>query len=281
MKKQTAALLLAAAAITAGSTCIRPDTATPAQATSQNPAIVSCIQANTTMPETARSTQTNRTVSAGICQLPLIKEGSKKPEEPPRMLVYNQRLYVDTGETSTAGRCGVMDGKVKKTVSAAKIPSKELQSNFGKGYSFQLGTRRNRLEVLIGDTWHIFAYNENNLEGVSMKVKRHTAKSAVLAIQNTNDPKILFGEDFLLEKKLYKTNEWRAVPYKNADIAFNDIGLLADKGMEVTWHANWDTIYGTLKPGTYRIVKEFFEEETEGTPELYTLTASFRVGSGS
>lgn len=75
-----------------------------------------------------------------------------------RMFVYKKKLYIDTGKVSTAARCGMMDGQIQKTVPANRIPVKELQSNFGKDYGFQFGSRSNRLEVCIDGTWHIFAY---------------------------------------------------------------------------------------------------------------------------
>lgn len=261
MKKHLTALLTAATITTAALSSSR-----------LSPNSNLSIQQNHPKSNTAMAIQTN------ACGLPLQKDMLQKQKKQPRMLVYKNRLYIDTGEISTAGRCGVMDGKITKTVAAGKIPKKELQSNFGKGYSFQLGTRSRRLEVLIDDTWHIFACNENNLDGVTMKVKSYTATSAILSIQNTGDKSVLFGEEFLLEKKIAGTKEWRAVPYsQTADVAFNSIGLLADKDSLVKWRADWKTIYGALKPGTYRIVKEFRELETEGANEAYTLSAKFRI----
>lgn len=207
----------------------------------------------------------------------LYAKGSAKQQKQKRMFVYEGDLYIDTGETSTAGRCGVMDGTIEKTVAASKIPTQELQSNFGKGYGFQIGRRKNRLEVCIDGTWHIFAHNENNFEGVSMKVKRHTAKSAVLTIATTVQRDVIFGEEFLLEKKDAKTGEWEALPYKASDFGFNDIGYLAQKDAPAKWKVDWSWLYGTLKPGTYRIVKELGDLRDGAKTEFYTLSAKFRV----
>lgn len=194
-----------------------------------------------------------------------------------RMLMLNQKLYIDTGEISTAPRCGVMDGTVKKTVSPDKIPSKEGQSNFGKGYPFQYGRRQNRIEVRIDDTFHIFAYNENNLDGVSMKIRRSSAKSATLAITNKSGRDIIFESAFRLEKKNYKKGEWQDVAYKISDFGFDDIAYTADKGSPVFWKADWDWLYGTLKPGTYRIVKTFYENAQNSREAFWTLSAKFRI----
>lgn len=202
---------------------------------------------------------------------------SNTKQKSKRMFVYNKKLYIDTGEISAEARCGVMDGQIKNTVSASRVPAKELQSNFGKGYGFQLGRRSNRLEVCIDDTWHIFACNENDLDGISMNVKRHTAKSAVLVIENSSNKSVTWGDAFLLEKKDYKTGEWRTVPYKHTDFAFHAIAYISKTNSSNKWKADWHYIYGTLKPGTYRIVKEFGTSGGEKQAEYHTLSAKFRI----
>jgi len=194
-----------------------------------------------------------------------------------RMFIYKGRLYVDTNETSTTiPRCGEMDGKIKKTVPADQKPDKELQSNFGR-YSFQYGTRKNRMDVLIDGTWHVFAYNENNLNGVSMNVTKNSAHSAKLKITNSTNKKIMFSDDYLLEKRNKKTGEWHRVPYLIDNVGFDDIGYTVSKDNPQTWTANWKFCHGTLKPGTYRIAKSFLAFKSTGSYTEYTLTAKFKV----
>lgn len=219
-----------------------------------------------------------------ICGLPLAKESQADAQDKastkqlPRMLVYNGSLYVDTGEVSTVKRtCGTMDGTVTKTVAGNKIPTKELQSNFGKGYGFQAGSRKNRIDVRIKDTWHIFAYNENNLDGLSMEAVRSSTSAAILEITNDTGKEIIFGDDFKLERKNAKTGEWSSVAYKICNFGFNSIAYPVAPNTKTKYKVNWKWLYGNLKPGTYRIVKSFLDCTDAGDNAEYTLTAIFRI----
>lgn len=225
----------------------------------------SCIQTDTSYAKTAAVQNTEQ------------KKTKQSPQTLKRMFVCDGRLYIDTMETSSVPRyCGTMDGQIVKTVPADQKPTKELQSNFGK-YSFQYGSRKNRIDVLIDDTWHIFAYNENNLNGVSMKVTKNNARSAKLKITNTTNKQIQFGSDYELEKKNKKTGEWRSVPYIIDNAAFHDIAYTAPKDQPVTWSVNWKHFHGSLKPGTYRIIKDFSVFRGTGDFTEYTLMAEFKV----
>ncbi len=201
---------------------------------------------------------------------------AKKTSKTKRMFRYKGRLYIDTGERSTAARCGVMDGKITKTCPSNKTPAKELQSNFGK-YGFQFSSRENRLEVCIDDTWTIFAYHENDLDGVSMKVAKNTANAAKLTVTNKSDSDIIFSDDYSLEKLDKKTNEWNFVPYIISNYGFHDIGYAAKQNTPVSWNVNWKSLHGSLKPGTYRISKRFLVTEETGEYTAHTLMAKFKV----
>ena len=88
----------------------------------------------------------------------------------------------------------------------------------------------------------------------------------------------LLGESaFRLEKKIYKKGEWQDVAYKISDFGFDDIAYTAGKGSPVFWKADWDWLYGTLKPGTYRIVKTFYENAQNSREAFWTLSAKFRI----
>ncbi len=198
--------------------------------------------------------------------------------ELPRMVMVEDKLYVDTGETNnSSGRCGVMDGKITSSVKANKEPKKNGQSNFGKGYGFQYGFRKGRIEVFIKDSWHIFAYNENNLDGVSMEVVKSTPSRAVLNITNTTDLQIEFGEDYILEKLDKKTGEWSQIPVKAEDYGFDSIAYTVPKNKPVTHKVNWRIFYGKQKPGTYRIVKPFHDFRDTRDYTTYTFMTEFKI----
>lgn len=208
---------------------------------------------------------------------PSVQE-QEEEKDLPRMVMFESKLYVDTGETSNSfGRCGVLDGKITSSVSANKKPKKNGQSNFGKGYGLQYGFREGRIDVYIEDSWHVFAYNENNLDGVSMEVVKSTPTRAVLKITNTTDLNIEFGEDYALEVRNKKTGEWSKVPYIIENYGFHSIAYQAPKDRPIKNSVNWRTCYGKLKPGTYRIVKTFCDFRKTKDYTNYTLMTEFKI----
>lgn len=72
------------------------------------------------------------------------------------MVMVDGQLYVDTGEISTAARCGVMDGSIDSSVSADQKPVRDNQSNFGSDYGFQFGMEEDTIEVYMEGEWRIF-----------------------------------------------------------------------------------------------------------------------------
>ena len=77
------------------------------------------------------------------------------------MVMVDGKLYLDTGfDASGEERCGMMDGTIDSTVSGSEKPTKNNQSNFGTGYSYQTGGTLGTIEVLIDDNWRIFATEE-------------------------------------------------------------------------------------------------------------------------
>jgi hypothetical protein len=76
------------------------------------------------------------------------------------MVMVNGEIYMDTGHESTVeARCGMMDGQITSTVDGTKQPTKDNESNFGTGYSYQYGTE-GTIEIYMNDKWWIFATEE-------------------------------------------------------------------------------------------------------------------------
>ncbi len=77
------------------------------------------------------------------------------------MVMVDGKLYLDTGKASAAdARCGVMDGEITSSVSSNQKPSKNDQSNFGSGYSYQYGPKEGCIELCLENGWFIFATEE-------------------------------------------------------------------------------------------------------------------------
>jgi len=202
-------------------------------------------------------------------------------EQPPEknsfvlMVMLDGRIYQDTGETSSIGRCGNMDFSFDKSVEVG-TPTENNMTNFGIGYGGQYGMRENCIDICIDGVYHIFAYNENNLDGVTMRVTDNTEHSLTLEIQNDGNVSVQLGDPFSLEYFDRTTDTWLPVP-QLADLAFHDIGYEVKEGGMGTWPVDWSALYGALEEGTYRIVKTVWLSQNAGQGEPYTLTAAFEI----
>ncbi len=195
-----------------------------------------------------------------------------------RMVMLNGKLYVETGETNSMLRCGMMDGNITSTTDGEK-PTENGQSNFGADIGYQLGGRENRIEIFLDDKWRVFAYNENNLEGVSMLVSDVTADGCTVVFQNDSGEELTFGEDYCLERLDAETSEWRYVRIVlEGDYSFNSIGYPVADCESRDWTVNWNWLYGSLEPGTYRIVKSVSLSGAAGYTG-YTMSQEFEVAS--
>ncbi|MBQ4524010.1 MAG: hypothetical protein IJA10_13825 [Lachnospiraceae bacterium] len=197
-------------------------------------------------------------------------------EEFVRMVMLNDKLYVDTKETSSMLRCGNADFGFDSSVEKGK-PTQNYQTNFGTGYAGQYSIRENRVEICIDDVWHVFAYQENDLEGVTMEVTENTKHTITMEIKNTTDSKLQYGDDYSLEKYEEDIDTWTGVPYLNSDIGFHDIAYPVEKGKNSTWSADWMNLYGELEEGKYRVVKEVQVWQESGEVSFHTLTAEFEI----
>lgn len=192
-----------------------------------------------------------------------------------RAIMVNGKLYLETGEISGEHTCGVMDGKISSSVEKG-MPTEDNQSNFGTDYGYQYGSRENRIDVYNGDHWSVFAYNENNLEGVSMEVTENTNTSAIITTTSTSDLEVIYGDSYILECQDSKTGEWNEL-YTGKELAYHDIAYVVKKGGSAEWKVDWKEYYGELEPGTYRIVKKYFVNRETGDDTDYTLMAEFIV----
>ena len=89
-----------------------------------------------------------------------------------------------------------------------------------------------------------------------------------LIIENTGSTELVFGNAVHLEK--LEDDGWYQIPYK--DMAFTDIGILLAAGETHTDEVPVDQLHYQLQEGTYRIVKEFYNES-----EQTVLAAQFEV----
>ncbi len=113
-------------------------------------------------------------------------------------------------------------------------------------------------------------YNINNSQ-ISLEVKQQTltTSSATLIIINHTDEECTYGNPYSIEKKVNDT--WYELNTIN-DLYFTmpAIILKANESNELT--IDWEYGYGSLKPGTYRLVKE-----VSNYKETFYIAAEFTI----
>ncbi len=73
-------------------------------------------------------------------------------EIPQKVVMVDGTLYYCTDQHIELLRCGVMDGKITKTVKGNELPAENDVSNFGKGYEYQIAGE-NHIDIVMENSW--------------------------------------------------------------------------------------------------------------------------------
>ena len=74
-----------------------------------------------------------------------------------QLVMVNDELYYNTErENIIPMKCGTMDGEIISMVNQYDIPNANNQSNFGKGYGYQIGSQDGHILLNIDNKWMIF-----------------------------------------------------------------------------------------------------------------------------
>jgi hypothetical protein len=127
--------------------------------------------------------------------------------------------------------------------------------------------------------WKPTAYKTvNNFNGITMSVEKETlsANGLTLIFKNNSDKVCMYGDKFVLEKKI--NGLWHEVPITiKGDYGFKDIGYQVTSGQEKEWKVDWKWLYGSLNTGEYRIVKDVSDFRKTGDYDNYFLTSEFTI----
>lgn len=131
--------------------------------------------------------------------------------------------------------------------------------------------------VRAGGIWQYTPESENTDIGVSMDLSNITPAGATIHFYRYDTGKskeMIYGEGFVLEKD--NGGKWEEVSPVVEDVGFNDIAYIIPQNDTSEIETNWEWIYGTLSPGTYRITKTV-SEGTEGNYKDHDLSAQFLI----
>lgn len=125
----------------------------------------------------------------------------------------------------------------------------------------------------------VMAKNRDLSDIVDITIKEGTLTntSASIIINDQNPNKIVYGNDFYIEK--YKNNSWNSIKPIHDDYAFNSMAYYVDENGILEMNLNWEYIYGKLDRGIYRFVKRvFLESDTPiSTENEYYIWTEFEI----
>ena len=151
------------------------------------------------------------------------------------------------GDTDLSGLWEQMEGKDEDTWNALNFPNAGRLSAYHT--IFLLKADEQTAEVP---------------EGLTLTVEDIGTSEITVRITNNSEEEFSYGEYFSIQKQI--DGQWYTVPVRADNVGFQDIAHILPNGESASETYNLD-IYGTLEPGTYRLVVE-------------TLSAEFLVGHG-
>ena len=109
------------------------------------------------------------------------------------------------------------------------------------------------VKLYIDDDEIKTTYVPSKLENVSISISNISLTGATIIIKDTNENSYTYGDWYKIEKQI--DNKWYEVETNVDNYGFNEMGYLPDKNNEVKFVIDWETLYGELPLGNYRILK--------------------------
>ena len=103
--------------------------------------------------------------------------------------------------------------------------------------------------------------NEEEFKDVTISIKDGTLteSGATFILKNHTDKTYTFGEDYKLEQK--DASSWKSLPCD--DCWVNLSARLLEANQETELNYNWESTFGKLEKGTYRLVKTVHTTDEE------------------
>ena len=103
-------------------------------------------------------------------------------------------------------------------------------------------------------------YNPASFSILYMYIKNDTLSKtgATIIIEDIGDEKHQFDSSYLIERKV--NNKWEKIEYLNVP-NWNEESLIVNENGHIEQNLNWESYYGILEKGSYRIIKDVFIEK--------------------
>jgi hypothetical protein len=96
-------------------------------------------------------------------------------------------------------------------------------------------------------------YEPTEVNNVGINISNVSSTGATIKIKDTNKYPHYYGYDYIIEKKV--NDVWKEVTPITDDIAFSSDALLPNDHGEIEFVVDWESVYGELTSGSYRLLK--------------------------
>ena len=93
-----------------------------------------------------------------------------------------------------------------------------------------------------------------SIENVTLSIADVTPSGATITITDTNNPTHVYGQWYKIQQQI--NGKWKDMTPVIDSFGFEDIGYLTNNAGILILDIQWEWLYGTLKPGNYRLFKE-------------------------
>jgi len=126
-----------------------------------------------------------------------------------------------------------------------------------------------------GDTKADIQTSVDQINSVTLNMEKYTPNDGYLEIHNFTGKELMYGDWYKIQKKV--DENWSDLDYVVENVGFHDIAYTAPHGEVSVKEVDWSLIYGTLQPGTYKIVTKVMDFHATGDFEEYYLEKVFEI----
>lgn len=114
--------------------------------------------------------------------------------------------------------------------------------------------------------------NINLISGISLSIKENTLSrnGLTLIIEDQTNRGYLYNTQFQIDKKV--DGKWKPLKYLKKENVWSTQNLVVDENNKLELFLNWQSIYGELENGEYRLIK-FFTDSNRSN--IYYLSINF------
>lgn len=132
----------------------------------------------------------------------------------------------------------------------------------------------NEGEAFQPDPENKVEYEVNQIPGITISMDKYKSWEGEVVLWNQTEKMYEFGDWFEIQYKA--EGAWYRVPMISW-FAYHDIAWMLPADEAVPVMINWQSMYGELPVGTYRIVKSVSEGWSNGENEVYYLADEFEI----